>query len=277
MGRKRDEGSLAELLAIAPTWFGPVLAVAAFLLIRFVLPLLLRPNKAAGFDSNTALRSFLPGLAWIAGGVVLVAWVFAELTKLGDRRRLDRQTGADSIRDLSWQEFERLVAEAYRRKGYLAEILGGAGADGGIDIRLSGHGDTVLVQCKQWRAFKVGVVPVRELLGVVSSERATGGILVTSGRFTAEAKRFAAANPSIALVDGLALEALIAEVRKGAAGIAVAQLTVGPAAAPAEQPPLCPKCQQGMVLRTARQGTRAGEKFWGCPGYPACRGTRPIG
>src|SRR5947208_64681 len=126
MGRRRDEeGGPAELLAIAPSWLGPVLAAAAFVSIRYVAPLFLTPNKSAAFDSNTALRAFLPMFAWLAAGVVLVGWVAAELTKLGDRRRLDRHKGPDSIRNLSWQEFERLVAEAYRRKGYLAEVVGG--------------------------------------------------------------------------------------------------------------------------------------------------------
>lgn len=35
--------------------------------------------------------------------------------------------------------------------------------------------------------------------------------------------------------------------------------------------PLCPKCGIQMVLRTARQGTQAGKKFYGCPNYPKCR------
>ena len=41
--------------------------------------------------------------------------------------------------------------------------------------------------------------------------------------------------------------------------------------------PTCPICGKGMVLRTARQGARAGSRFWGCAGYPECRGTRPAG
>lgn len=37
--------------------------------------------------------------------------------------------------------------------------------------------------------------------------------------------------------------------------------------------PLCPKCDSEMVLRTATRGINQGEKFWGCPNYPMCRGT----
>jgi predicted RNA-binding Zn-ribbon protein involved in translation (DUF1610 family) len=35
---------------------------------------------------------------------------------------------------------------------------------------------------------------------------------------------------------------------------------------------LCPKCGSPMVLRMARKGRRAGEKFWGCSRFPKCRG-----
>lgn len=41
--------------------------------------------------------------------------------------------------------------------------------------------------------------------------------------------------------------------------------------------PTCPTCGEAMVLRTARQGPLAGSRFWGCAGYPQCRGTRPLG
>ncbi|MEI8372413.1 MAG: four helix bundle suffix domain-containing protein [Planctomycetota bacterium] len=40
--------------------------------------------------------------------------------------------------------------------------------------------------------------------------------------------------------------------------------------------PCCPLCGKLMVLRTARQGKRAGSQFLGCTGYPDCKGTRPV-
>ncbi len=44
------------------------------------------------------------------------------------------------------------------------------------------------------------------------------------------------------------------------------------------KPPLpnCPLCGKPMALRTARQGSRAGSQFWGCTGYPGCKGTRSL-
>lgn len=41
--------------------------------------------------------------------------------------------------------------------------------------------------------------------------------------------------------------------------------------------PACPNCGKPMVLRTARQGAKAGKKFWGCSGYPDCKGTQMAG
>jgi len=40
--------------------------------------------------------------------------------------------------------------------------------------------------------------------------------------------------------------------------------------------PNCPLCGKPMALRTARKGARAGTQFWGCSGYPECRGTRRL-
>ena len=39
----------------------------------------------------------------------------------------------------------------------------------------------------------------------------------------------------------------------------------------------CPVCNSLMVLRTARKGRNAGNQFWGCSRFPACRATRPAG
>ena len=40
--------------------------------------------------------------------------------------------------------------------------------------------------------------------------------------------------------------------------------------------PACPLCGKDMRRRIARQGPNAGHSFWGCSGYPECKGTRPI-
>ncbi len=36
--------------------------------------------------------------------------------------------------------------------------------------------------------------------------------------------------------------------------------------------PDCPQCAKPMALRTAKSGKNAGKQFWGCTGYPDCKG-----
>jgi restriction system protein len=36
--------------------------------------------------------------------------------------------------------------------------------------------------------------------------------------------------------------------------------------------PACPKFSKPMVLRTAKTGKNTGQQFWGCSGYPDCKG-----
>ena len=44
----------------------------------------------------------------------------------------------------------------------------------------------------------------------------------------------------------------------------------------ASDAPVCPLCGKDMRRRTAKQGPHAGKAFWGCSGYPECRGTRAM-
>jgi four helix bundle suffix protein len=44
-----------------------------------------------------------------------------------------------------------------------------------------------------------------------------------------------------------------------------------------EPRPTCPLCGKPMTLRTARKGAHAGSLFWGCTGYPDCKGTQRSG
>jgi restriction system protein len=43
-----------------------------------------------------------------------------------------------------------------------------------------------------------------------------------------------------------------------------------------DAPPRCPKCGSVMLKRTALKGANAGKEFWGCPGFPNCKGVVGI-
>lgn len=170
---------------------------------------------------------------------------------------------------MSWQDFERLVSEHFRRNGFQVSRVGGNGPDGGIDLALRKKSETYLVQCKQWKAYKVGVQPVREFYGVMTSQGAAGGYFVTSGIYTNEARAFAE-GLNLVLIDGPKLREMIDVASKGAPPA----VTAAPAVS--TPVPLCPKCGSEMKKRVARQGANAGKEFWGCVSYPKCKGTRAI-
>lgn len=106
-----------------------------------------------------------------------------------------------------WPEFETIVGQAFRERGYCVKELGGNGPDGEIDFELRMGAEKYLVQCKHWKAQKVGIAPVRELFGVMAAEGAIGGFVVASGEFTPDAKEFADSRS----IDLIYASALIAE------------------------------------------------------------------
>lgn len=156
---------------------------------------------------------------WMLLGGIFVAGLALRLMRvLGDRTvdalveciRRRRMRGVRRIEDIldgSPSDFERLCRELFAAMGYHVLRVGGQ-SDGGVDVRAMRTGETVLIQCKRWRNRPVGVKVVRELLGVVVSEGAAQGILVTTSHFTREAQNFAVGQPLI-LIDRAALVAQI--------------------------------------------------------------------
>lgn len=177
-----------------------------------------------------------------------------------------RSAGGPAVASLTWQQFESLVAEGFRHRGFTVREKGGAAPDGGVDLVLARGAERFLVQCKQWRAQQVPVTIVRELYGVMAAEHAAGGYVVTSGHFTQDAIKFAAGR-NIELIDGAKLPAFLGQKIHAAPVSATHDTTTSPS------PPKCPRCNEPMVARTAKRGPNTGSDFWGCRRYPQCKGT----
>ena len=260
---RRNE-SIPDLLAEAPWWVSVIISAGAFLTLRYIVPGLYGENFMAKFLARV-VYSLAP---WISLFLLLPV-PFSLYNAWHKRKLLDSQKFLDSIRSLGWKEFEELVGEAYRRQGYTVRENTGPGPDGGIDLVLKKDGKTYLVQCKQWRSWKIGVKVVREMYGIMTAKRASGAIIITSGIFTQEAKSFAAGKP-FDLIEGKQLADLVASVQK-----TLAIPSPPPEARPATHH-VCPKCGAEMVLKTARRGRFAEQKFWSCSKYPACKGLLPA-
>lgn len=267
---------MIELAGKLPWWAGVLLAVAAYVVLHSVsareVVYVVQPGKMGDFVG----QAFSATLA--DAGQYLLPFVFlagAAVSAYGRyrRRALHARVAASpdrgALNEMSWQKFEALVGEAFRRRAYSVTETGGGGADGGVDLALKKGGELFLVQCKQWRALKVGVGIVRELYGVMAAKGAAGGFVVTSGVFTEEARAFAQGR-NIELIDGDALHELIR-------GVTVpVKFFRDPLSVMTMGAPFCPECQSRMVKRQVKRGANAGKAFWGCTRYPECRGTRPV-
>ncbi len=171
---------------------------------------------------------------------------------------------------MTWREFEVAMATAFEGRGWEVTFTKD-GADGGVDLILYRPGEHVYVQCKHYNVYTVGVKVVRELYGVMVAEGASGAIVATTGRFTKEAYEFAD-GVGVQLLDGRDVRAMLGAMT-GTAPAGVLGASGAPAAFGV---PRCPRCGEPMVLRTSRRGTNAGQQFWGCPRFPACRGLVAI-
>lgn len=261
MAKHKD--GLLDMLMVAPWWVSVVLAALAYIALGIV-PALVETE-------NPFVRGFVQGLPRSAPYIaflLLIPAPFALWNSWQRRQRLERQTSIDTIRELNWRHFEQLVADSYRRKGYRVSENRTPGPDGGIDLRVWQDEALTLVQCKHWRAQKVGVSTVRELYGVMTAENATAGAVVCTGTYTQQARYFAR-DKKIDLIDG----AQVAHMVREAQGGTLAQAT--PAPQPTA-PSTCPRCGGSLVRRRARQGPHAGSEFLGCSNFPRCRHTQSI-
>ena len=277
---------LMDLVAMLPWWAGVGLAIGLYLWLHSAaaqpIAAAAQPGQLDVMVRQTLWRTFASIGQYILpliclGGAGISAWRRRERRALLDN--VVQSKAADVLDGMTWQQFERLVGEAFRLQGYAVVENGGGGADGGVDLVLTKGGEKFLVQCKQWRAFKVGVDVVRELYGVMAAKGAAGGFVVTSGRFTDEATSFASGR-NVRLLDGTRLHGLIQQARSAQAPRTPASPS-GPAArASATSPqatPYCPVCSKPMIKRVAKRGANAGSAFFGCTDYPGCKGTRPAG
>ena len=275
---------LMELVSLLPWWAGVALAVVFYIVLHRVAsqPVLtaVQPGQIATVMTQTIWRS----LASVGQYIVPLLCLAAACMSAWRRRErqalvtnVSESKAADALDGMSWQQFEQLVGEAFRLQGYAVTEIGGGGADGGVDLVLRKGSEKFLVQCKQWRAFRVGVEVVRELYGVMAAKGAAGGFVVTSGRFTVEATNFASGR-NVKLIDGPKLHGLICQAQgaspqRPAAAAAAAPMRERTVAATSNVP-TCPNCAKPMIKRTAKRGANAGGEFWGCTGFPACKGVR---
>jgi len=263
-----------------PWWLALTLALLAYFWLHPIAISPIAPSSGLDEFSGALTKTLFKSLATFGQYLLPLVFVVGAIISLVSKYRRKTlydaagSSGRDAIETMSWQEFELMVGEAFRRKGYVVQETGGGGADGGVDLVLRKDNETFLVQCKHWKALKVGVGPIRELFGVMAGRGAVGGFVVTSGRFTKEAKKFAHGR-NIQLMDGEKLQSFIRNVEIKLESAEGAPDNTKNKVTPVSTSEIeCPQCGNAMVKRVAKKGATAGQAFWGCSQFPKCRGTR---
>lgn len=265
MARKSNFEELVGVAALLPWYVALLLAVISYFGFHH-LSLLAPPHNHQEMG-KLLLIGFSAAFQYLAPLIFICGAIHSFFYDRRKRTIFNRQTDLQSIRNLSWQEFEWLVSEAFSRQGYRVTERGGRGPDGGVDLELRKDGCKTIVQCKRWNATEVGVSLVREAYGVMTAEGADECIFVSSGVYTKNAQQFANGKP-IHLITGKGLLELIQGIKLPDKFHAT---SIKDAAVPT-----CPDCGSGMIRRTAKRGPNAGGMFWGCQQYPYCLGTRTV-
>lgn len=100
----------------------------------------------------------------------------------------------EQIKNMSSRDFEYFVGDIFEKLGFSVKVTQ-ATRDGGQDI-IATKADpipyTLIVECKHWREkHKVDVSVVRSIYGVQIATQANQSIVVTSSKFTKDARKFA--------------------------------------------------------------------------------------
>lgn len=157
-------------------WMAPV-AIIWIALAPYSQPL----NILLIGHSFIAIGSFLSGASLS---------LYARKSYNRKKKWIAKYSYLESLKNMPWEEFEDLVGEVFKNRGFEVDSKGGAQADGGIDLVVKKKNKKYLVQCKRYKG-NVGVQVVREIFGVMVSEKFDGAYIMTSGTFTKEGLSFA--------------------------------------------------------------------------------------
>jgi len=135
---------------------------------------------------------------------IVVQW-----KSLKNRTLLKRNRTLKKLKRLSWDDFELLCMELFKKQGW--RVLGNEkkGADGGVDIWMKKKSFTkknisAIVQCKRYEDSMVTVKVIREMYGLMHEYNVDEVYIVTTSRFTKECYSFSE-EKKMTLIDGKSL------------------------------------------------------------------------
>lgn len=162
------------------------------------------------------------------------------------------------------RNFETICAELYKKMGYEVELTKYV-ADNGVDAYLRKDGCLGILQAKRFKGF-VGEPILRDAYGAMHAANATFVVIITTGKVSWPAKKWASGKP-IRIIQLKELVELI-ESHHLDDDVILEILTTSK-----NNISCCPiiSCNGILVKRKGKFGV-----FWGCSNYPACSYTNNI-
>ena len=141
--------------------------------------------------------------------------VGSRMTRISEQREEDKvRYHAEilaAVRNLSWDGYQALIADIYRRKAFEVFPPPVSGSDlDVIDLVVDRDGKRMLINCQLRGEMDIPAAAVTEMGNVVANYSVAGAYLIADGSFAPDAAEAAAAN-GVVLIDGEALIDLVIE------------------------------------------------------------------
>lgn len=200
----RKDLNIIDFLTQVPWWVYVTISASFYLVLNYLVPYF----EAQGVLFNETELSLSPVLAPVVALALLAPASFS-LLKCNKKKKLhELREEIKLIQEVSWDQFKEMVAEAYKRSGYMFLGNGPFSSDPAVDLFMRKGANIYIIQCRYWRNRKLGIREVKKFQAILQKKQAVGGFLLTTGIFTREARHYCLSRP-INLVDGIALVDLL--------------------------------------------------------------------
>ena len=114
---------------------------------------------------------------------------------------ISREDIANNFARFNPFDFEHVIADLFRARGYEIEGEVGVGTDRGVDVLAVSGGKRTVIQVKKYQG-NVGGPDINKTLGAMAAAEADNCLVISTGSFTEQALSIASRAPGIELWDG---------------------------------------------------------------------------
>jgi len=200
----RKDLNIIDFLAQIPWWVSVILSASFYVILKYLVPIMETQSTLV----NEVHISLGPVFAPVVALALLSPVTFSLLKSSRHKKLQALKEEIQLLQELPWLDFKKLVADAYRRRGYVIMESSIFAADPAVDLVMRMGTNLYLVQCRYWQNRKLGIREVKNLFALMLDKQAAGVFLLTTGIFTNEARHYALTRP-INLINGIKLVELI--------------------------------------------------------------------